>query len=369
MAQHDARSVDEIRRETEQARAALLDTAGQLRNSLVATSQDIRERIKPASIKQEVTGYVRSRAGELLNDAAEAARRNPLQAAAVFGSLAYPAARFVRAIPFPLWLVGAGLYLARSETVAQGTAAIGEKLGDAGVKAMAVAKDALGGTSEQLQQAGDQAGSIMQSASQGAGDLASSAGASLRAASDNVAGTAARISASASQAAAGAAEKLASFSQDTVRSVKSSLGEAGRAAGEAASNVKDQAASSFSRAADENPLLVAGIGLFIGGLIASALPATEIEGSLMGAASKSARRRAQSAADRGVSAVSGAAREGMRRAAQQADAEGLDAEGLSEASRDIGRRLRRVAEAAVTTAFEPPDSSEQEHADGGRDNG
>jgi hypothetical protein len=369
MARDDARSLNDIRRETERARADLLKTAGELRKSVVETSQDFRERVKPASIKAEMTGYVRSRAGEMLNDAAQAASRNPLQAAVVFGSLAYPLFRITKAIPVPVWLIGAGLYLARSETVAQGTAALADKVGDASAKAMSGVKDGIDSASEQLDQARDRARSAVGSGSRQAGDLATSASASLQETSEKLTGAAADMAASTSEAASGVAERLTSLGQDAVQSARRSWDDASRAASETASSVKDQTAGTFLRAVEDNPLLVAGVGLLIGAVIAGALPRTDVEDELMRAPSRSAKRLAQSAADRGVSAASDAARDGIRRAAEQADAEGLDTEGLDEAARDLGHRVRRVAEAAVTTAFEPPEDNEQANADGGRNNG
>jgi len=76
---------------------------------------------------------------------------------------------------------------------------------------------------------------------------------------------------------------------------------------------------------EQNPLLVAGVGLFVGGLIASALPRSDMENRVVGKASNSVKRRTDEAAAGAVRAT----------------------------ARDLGERLRHVAEAAVTTAFEP----------------
>ena len=104
---------------------------------------------------------------------------------------------------------------------------------------------------------------------------------------------------------------------------------------------------------EQNPLLVAGVGLLLGGLIASALPRSEIEDNLVGEASEAAKSRARDAASRGFDAAKGAAEEIIENVARQAGAEGLTSGGLDEAAKDIGQRVRRVAEAAVTTAFDP----------------
>jgi hypothetical protein len=361
MAKSDTRSLNEIQRETRQARATLLETVEQLHNA-------VSDRVKPASIKAEMAGYARSRAWELLDDASRAARENPLQAAAVFGGLAYPLVRLARAIPVPVWLVGAGLLVARSETVAQGVTALKEKVGDAG-KAASGVKDTLGSASDQVNEARERAGSAVASASEKVGDLAASAGASLREATEKVTDAAGQMSASASETASEAAGKVASLSQDGVQSANTSLRETAHVTSETASDAGGRAISAVFRTLGEHPLLVAGVGLLVGGVIAGALPRSELEGELMGEASRSARQRAQAAADRGIGAVSDAAREGVRRAAREAEAEGLEAEGVGESVHDVGQRVRHVAEAAVTTAFEPPEENEQSSVDGGRENG
>ena len=110
------------------------------------------------------------------------------------------------------------------------------------------------------------------------------------------------------------------------------------------------------------------MGLLLGGLIASALPRSEIEDNLVGEASEAAKSRARDAASRGFDAAKGAAEEIIENVARQAGAEGLTSGGLDEAAKDIGQRVRRVAEAAVTTAFDP-DNESTSPASGGNHHG
>src|SRR3954466_3577105 len=121
MAQTDNRSLQEIRRETEQTRAGLTNTVEELRTSVTETAQDIRERISPAAIKAEVSGYIRTRGEQLMEDITASARKNPLQALAIGVSVGYPLLRMVRAIPLPIIMVGAGVYLAGSKTAKAAT--------------------------------------------------------------------------------------------------------------------------------------------------------------------------------------------------------------------------------------------------------
>src|SRR6195256_303587 len=112
----DTRSLQQIKRETEQTRAGLTDTVEQLRTSVAVTASHIRQRISPDAIKAEVSDYIKSRGERLFNDVTAAARRNPMQAVAVGASVAYPLLRLTRTIPLPILMVGAGLFFAGSKT-------------------------------------------------------------------------------------------------------------------------------------------------------------------------------------------------------------------------------------------------------------
>ena len=63
-----------------------------------------------------MSDYIKTRGEQLLDDITGAARRNPMQAVAVGASVAYPLLRLARAIPVPILMVGAGVFLASSKT-------------------------------------------------------------------------------------------------------------------------------------------------------------------------------------------------------------------------------------------------------------
>src|SRR3981189_3909123 len=101
----DTRSLQQIKRETEQTRAGLTDTVEQLKTSVAETASDIRQRISPDAIKAEVSGYIKSRGEQLLDDITAAARRNPMQALAIGTTAAHPLLRVARGIPLPLLML------------------------------------------------------------------------------------------------------------------------------------------------------------------------------------------------------------------------------------------------------------------------
>jgi hypothetical protein len=390
----DTRSLQQIKRETEQTRAGLTDTVEQLKTSVAETASDIRHRISPDAIKAEVSGYIKSRGEQLLNDVTSAARKNPMQAVAVGASVAYPLLRLARAIPLPVLMVGAGLFFAGSRTgqaasqkasdlasdvsdeVARRARELGDQVQETASAARTYASEqfervssAVASGTDQVKGVADAAGAAVASSSQKITDRAGSASAiiseranslkddGLRLAS-SAAATVQDIATGATVAARGAANTVADTGMDAARTIRSK-----------ASDASDRAGKTIFQTIEQNPLLVAGVGLFVGGLIASALPRSDFEDDLVGDASTAAKRRAQAAASQGFDAAKAAVGEVYDETARQAEAEGLTTDGIGRAAQDISQRVRRVAEAAVTTAFEPSEEDHQPNAHGENDHG
>jgi hypothetical protein len=434
MPQTDTRSLQQIKRETEQTRAGLTDTVEQLKTSVADTAADIRHRISPDAIKAEVSDYIKSRGEQLVNDVTAAARRNPIQAVAVGASLAYPLLRLARSIPVPVLMVGAGLFLAGSKTgqaVTQKASDIaadlsedvmrrahdfGDQVEDSASAAKAYASDqfdrvtsAISGGASQVGRSADATGAALASNSRtlqekaaSLQDKAVSLGGSVADRAQNLRDQGARMAGSAAAAvqdtAASLGDTLASRANDlkdqglrmassagsTVQDLASGASsaarnaaanaadvglDAARAVRDRASDLTDRAGKTIFQTIEQNPLLVAGVGLFIGGLIASALPRSDIEDGLVGGASNAVKRRAQDAAIQGLDAAKNAAGEVYAQTSRMAEAEGLTSEGIGKAAQDITQRARRVAESAVTTAFEPPQENHQPRNYGDTKNG
>jgi hypothetical protein len=376
MAQSETRSLEQMKRETEQTRANLTETVEQLRSSVSETATDIRQRVSTDAIKAEVSHYLRSRGEQLLHDLTDAARRNPMQAVAVGTGVAYPLLRLARAIPLPVWMAGAGLFLASSKTGQEATQKATEAASDLANVVMHRARD-LGN------QAAEAASAAKSLASENIDRLSEAvSGATLASRSERLQGTAASLAASAADRAADIREQGASAVRSAaanVQDIASSAASAGSSAVDATkeaglqaaktvrettSDLGERAGKTFLETVEQNPLLVAGVGLVVGGLIASAFPRSDIEEKVIRAANTSVKRRADAAAARAVHAAKDAVDRGYDEAARQAQAEGLTPDGLGEAARDIGERLRHVAEAAVTTAFEPPENGKDHQRSG-----
>src|SRR4029079_5661057 len=104
-------SVEELREESERSREALASTVGELRHTVGHTAAEIKTLVSPAHIKKEIRNYVREERESLVQTIQRRAQDNPLQMAAVGAAVAYPAWSLLRAIPTPLLLIGAGLFL------------------------------------------------------------------------------------------------------------------------------------------------------------------------------------------------------------------------------------------------------------------
>jgi hypothetical protein len=393
MHQTDARPLQQIKRETEQTRAGLTATVEQLKTSVAETASDIRHRISPDAIKAEVSGYIKSRGEQLLNDVASAARRNPMQAVAVGAGIAYPLLRLVRAIPAPILMVGAGLFLASktgqaaSEKASDVAADLSDEVAhraeefrDQVEKSASVAKayvsdkldrvsSAVAGGADQVRMAADAAGAAVASNSRKITDSAASVGATLSDRADSLRDDGVRLAGS----AVGTVQDIASGATAAARNAAGAVAETGmdaaRTIRKKASDSSDRAGSAILQTIEQNPLLVAGLGLLVGGLIASALPRSEFEDDLIGDASAKAKRRAQAVASHGFDVARTSAGEIYDETARQAEAEGLTTDGIGDAAQDISQRVRRVAEAAVTTAFEPSQENHQSNAHGENDHG
>jgi len=426
MSQTDTRSLQQIKRETERTRAGLTDTVEQLKTSVADTASEIRQRVSPESIKAEVSDYIKSRGEQLVNDVTAAAQKNPMQAVAVGASLAYPLFRLARSIPAPVLMVGVGLFLAGSKTgqdvtqkasdmasdlskdLIKHAQELGDQVGESATAAKNYASDQLDHVSSAVSSvagkvsSADNAGVAVAAGSRTVQDQAASLGGTVAGRATEIKEESVRMASSAATAvqetAAYLGESVADRASDlgeqvvrmasttgdavndlvsgtasTVRNTANTTADAARdaamAARDTASDLAGRAGKTIFQTIEQNPVVVAGVGLLIGGLIASALPRSDIEDDLVGDASDLVKRKAEDAASQGIDAAREAAGQVYSEATRLAEAEGLSPKGIAEAAQNIGHRVRRVAETAVTTAFEPEQENPQPRTPGETNHG
>jgi hypothetical protein len=320
VAQTDTRSAEQIRRDAERNRVELTDTVQQIRETVTGAASDIRQKLSPGAIKEDVGDYFRARGESIV----EAARRNPMQAAAVGALAVWPLARIVRSIPLPVMMIGAGLFLTGSQTGQKISKQAADRASDLAGKARRMAHDAAGQSADAVAAVADKAASMTES-------VRSSATATAHDATD--------VARSVAETAATAARD----GVDSMRRRTSSTGEM------------------LFAWAQNNPALAAGIGLAIGGFIASALPSTNVEKRVADAVADTAK----SAASHGVATAVGAATGAVADMATRAVREGFGPQGVAEATRDLGDRALKVADAAASAALgDTQDPNQQQHPAG-----
>jgi ElaB/YqjD/DUF883 family membrane-anchored ribosome-binding protein len=312
-------SVRALRAEAETNRARLTGTVDELRTQMADTATDLKERLSPSAIKAEVTDYVRDSRDQLWHSLEQKARANPLQAVAVGAALAFPAFKLLRAMPAPLLLVGAGLLLSRAT-------------GDAGA-----------GISQVTDVVQDRARSAVDSATGVIDDATGMARNKLHDAQDFVREGIGAVQERAAAATASVKDRVS----EAVDDAKSAVGDITEKVIGQGSELAQQARTAASNTWEQNPLLVAGVGLLIGSFIAAAFPSTQTEETLFGDASETLRRQAEGVAAKGVDA----ARTAVETVAATAGEQGLSADGLASLGESLTDKVRAVAERGVEAAL------------------
>jgi hypothetical protein len=290
--------------------------------------------------------------------------------------------RLARAVPLPVLMIGAGLFLTGSQTgrdLTRKASDLAEDVSDEaqrrvhslGDQIAQAASDAKGGAADFVDRARESLADFTEQLQRTGTDTAKAARAGADAGSQVVQGAANQTANAVGSEAEAMKDRLSQAAtssaravQDTVSSASEFIQDAGGRAVQSgqeflqsssaqATRLSERAAGNVREAFQQNPLLVAGVGLLIGGLIASALPKSNIEQDLAGGASNAAKRKARQAAAAGFDAAKGATGDILSNVARQAEAEGLTPDGLSSSAQDLGHRVKRVAERAVTTAFDP----------------
>jgi ElaB/YqjD/DUF883 family membrane-anchored ribosome-binding protein len=333
-------SVEELREESERSREALAATVSELRGKVGDAATELKTRVSPAHIKQEMKNYARDQQESLVRTVQRNIKDNPLQMAAVGAALAYPAWGLLRAIPTPLLMIGAGLFLTSKrgqqtakdvkakldDAVQQGT----EKVSDMAGSIKSDLEDRIAGARYGVEEARD-------TLTTNAEGVAGKARTAWRSGVNTI-----------HEAAAGAANTVAATAEDVSSAATETAGKLQDRAGGIGRGPNSRKATDFIK---ENPLLVAGIGAAIGAFIAAALPPSEAENRVFGAGSDALKDKAREAAAKGIERAGDIAAEAAGSATAAAAREGLDAAGVQRALSGIADSVRTVADRGLDTAL------------------
>ena len=334
------RSVEELRRDSEQSRAQLAATVDRLREQIADTAEDIRYKVSPENIKAEVSGFISHKTHGWMDALKQQAMDNPMQAIAAGTAIAVPAMRLARGFPLPLLMIGAGLALS-SKTVR-------DRAAEAAAPGIEKAREVIDEASERAQSFGDgmrkamshaerQAAGMANEAQETAGGMADAASGVASDLRDRAAQTADAVS-NRVRAGVDAASEMAKEQMERVRST--------------ATNAASAAPATASKVIRDNAVLIGGLGVAIGAILAASLPSTRAEASVIGNASDRVKRAAGTAAQSGFEAAKDtvlSAADAAAKSVSEADLGGH----ASRITEDVTERLKEVAEDVVTTAFDP----------------
>jgi hypothetical protein len=330
------RSVEELRRDSEQSRAQLAATVDRLREQIADTAEDIRYKVSPENIKAEVSGFISHKTHGWMDALKQQAMDNPMQAIAAGTAIAVPAMRLARGFPLPLLMIGAGLALS-SKTVR-------DRAAEAAAPGIEKAREVIDEAADRAQSLGDGMRKAMSHAERQAAGMADEAQETAEGMADAASGMAGDLRDRATQAADAVASK-----------VRSGMDAASEIAKERIEQVRSTAANApatASKVIRDNAAMIGALGVAIGAILAASLPSTRVEASVVGKASDQVKRAAGSAAQSGFEAAKDtvlSAADAAARSVSEADLGGH----ASRITEDVTERLKEVAEDVVTTAFDP----------------
>ncbi len=336
-----ARSVEDIRRDSERNRAQLAHTVETLRGKISDTADDIKLKVSPEYIKEEVSGYFAHKGRHWVDTLKQQAMDHPMHAVAIGTAIVLPALKIARGIPLPLLMIGAGLALTSKRVRNAVSDAIPS--GDISAQADSVTqgvKDGIKSLKDEIEQT---TGAARDAITQTAEDARQSVASMANQASDSVAAL---------------RDDVTDRVQSGVNTIVSTTKDAAQVARETVTAFASNSRASAESVVRDHAVLVGGLGLAIGAIIAAALPATRAESKLLGQASDQAKRAASDAVETGFDK----AKDAVTFAVGDVVHKFADADIASDVSRmadAMSEKLKTVADKAVMTAFETPHNEQR----------
>ncbi len=338
--------------------------ADQARESLAGTLDALRERLQPSNMVDDVKEYARTHVVEPVKTYARDTARSYANSPSL--PLAAGVAVAARSYPLPAILIGAGAWLLMRNWRAEGSNALaddderlyanpayrkaGRRVAEAGEDLESAAGDAAHAVRERAERlAGtvrDRAGALREGVDETFDDVVGRAGAaagSLKDAASRRYHDARDTAYDYAGAVADRASELGDRAAERFDHARERAMEAAEEASLRAARARRRATREVKRVAQEQPLVLAAIGLAIGAALGAAFPATRSERALMGEAARSTRRQAEAAARDGYRRARRAAEGLADDAREELHRQKLDQDGLAEAAGEVTTRVRTAA--------------------------
>ena len=359
------------------------------RHRLADTLDELHDRLTPGHMLDEVLSYARGGGAGFMRALSNAARENPVPTLLIGAGCAM----FLAEKTGMTRMAFSGNEKRSADAFRGGTETATEALSSAGHSMRSTVSDAADSMTDRassvaagMRQRAASAGDAVSDAAASVGNRVSGAAASV---GDAVSGAAAtvgnaaasagdRLSASASQmsdAASNAADQARRAFQDgtarvaetadqlkqramglgeTVQDYTATMSDQAIAAAEKtrqqAAGMARQAKDTATTLANEQPLLVAALGLALGAIVAAALPKSRMEDDLMGETSDAVKEAFSEVASGQYEKAKTVAAGVADQVAAKAREEGLTPSGVAEAARNAGDKFKRVANEAVDAA-------------------
>jgi hypothetical protein len=149
--------------------------------------------------------------------------------------------------------------------------------------------------------------------------------------------------------------KLATMATQTVQEVSSRASRAVQGVSARAS----RAGGSASRFVSDNAVLLAGVGVIAGALLAASFPVSNAENRVLGPGKRKVKDAARAAAAMGMDKAGAVVADAVESVSSAAAREGLDGSALHQAVGDLAGKARAVAERSVEAALGQKQQAQQ----------
>lgn len=294
----------EVQRKAERERAELVSTLDQL-----------RENLKPANVVDEVMASAKISTADIADRVVQIAKNNPIPSVIIGIGAAM--------------LLGVGRVVTRPSTKDMGW----DYDGDAGLDESDYAEPYRSETYNRSRASGrslaDRAASVSDRIQSG-----------LHAGGTQIAASASQVAGSALSLEDQVSGKLSAYASTAREGFRSSDEDTDMAQ---YSKSRDALGGTLSRLLDEQPLVLAALGVAVGAAIGAAIPSTEAEGRLMGDASVNLKSKAQELAQEQYAHIKETAGATIDDLKQQAADRGVSTDNISGLVQDAGARVRDAA--------------------------
>jgi hypothetical protein len=249
-------------------------------------------------------------------------------------------------------LIGAGLFLTTKRGQAS-AATMKDKMNDAGRRASETVSEMTQSVTQTASEMTDKVTSRVSDTVSGLRDQAAAAAGTMSA---DLAGAVPRAT-TVREGTEPVTARLATMASETMEDVSSRASRAVQGVSARASRARGSA----TRFASDNAMLLAGVGVIAGALLAASFPVSNAENRVLGPGKRKVKDAARAAAAKGMDKAGAVVADAVESVSSAASREGLDGAGLQQTVGDLTGKARAVAERSVDAALGQGQQERQEH--------